>query len=125
MQAGHLGVLADVCLVLGAYDDAMRAAVDLPKYATQPGQGYFDAARILARCITQAQSDGKLAPTHRDEIARKSLGRTVVLLREAIDADSKLAGPIKTDPIFKGLLERPEFRNMLNSMVDLGRDGTP
>ena len=71
MLAGHLRLLADVCLVLGAYDDAMHAAVDLPKYSPQQGQGYFDAARILARCVSQAQSDRKLTPDRREEIARK------------------------------------------------------
>ena len=125
MLAGHLRLLADVCLVLGAYDDAMHAAVDLPKYAPQQGQGYFDAARILARCVSQAQSDRNLTPARRDEIARKYLGRTVVMLREAIDANSKLAEPMKTDPIFKGLRERPEFQSMLNSVVDLGKAATP
>ena len=102
MLAGHLRLLADVCLVLRAYDDAMHAAVDLPKYAPQQGQGYFDAARILARCVSQAQSDRNLTPARRDDISRKYLGRTVVMLREAIDANSKLAEPMKTDPSFQG-----------------------
>ena len=125
MLAGHLRLQADVCLVLGAYDDAMYAAVDLPKYTSQQGQGYFDAARILARCVSQAQSDRNLTPDRRDEIARRYLGRTVVMLREAIDANSKLAEPMKTDPLFKGLRERPEFQTMLNNVVDLGKTATP
>jgi tetratricopeptide (TPR) repeat protein len=125
MLADHLRLQADVCLVLGAYDDAMHAAVDLPKYAPQQGHGYFDAARILARCVSQAQSDRNLTPDRRDEIARKYLGRTVVMLREAIDANPRLAEPMKTDPIFKGLRERPEFQSMLNSVVDLGKTATP
>ena len=125
LLARHLQLLADTCLVLGAYDDAMHAAVDLPKYASQPGQGYFDAARILARCVSQAQSDSKLTPARRDEIARKYLGRTVVMLREAIDANSRLAEPMRTDPIFMRLRERPEFQSMLNSVVNLGKATTP
>ena len=125
IRIGHLRLLADVCLVLGAYDDAMHTAADLPKYATQQGQAYLDAARILARCVSQAQSDRNLTLARRDEIARKYLGRTVVMLREAIDANSRLAEPMKTDPIFKGLRERPEFQSMLNSVVDLGKAATP
>jgi tetratricopeptide (TPR) repeat protein len=124
MLAGHLRLLAEVCSVLGAYDDAVRAAVDLPKYAPQQGQGFLDAARILARCVSQAQSDRNLTPARRDEIAQRCLGRTIVMLREAIDANAKLAEPMKTDPIFKELRERPEFQSMLSSVVDLGKDTT-
>ena len=66
----YLRLLADVCLVLGDYDDALHAAVDLPKYAPQQGQGYFNAARILAQCVSQAQSDPTMV-ARRDEIAQK------------------------------------------------------
>jgi tetratricopeptide (TPR) repeat protein len=112
MLAGHLRLLADTCLVLGAYDDAMRAVVDLPKYVPQQGQGYFDAAKILARCVNQVENDDNLTPARRDEISRKYLGRTVVMLREALDSDPKLSESMKADPGLKGLFDRPEVKEL-------------
>ena len=34
------------------------------------------------------------------------------MLREAIDAEPKLAEPMKTDPELKGLFNRPEFKEL-------------
>lgn len=56
-------------------------------------------------------------------MGRKFLGRTLVLLREAVDANTKLANLIKNDPVFKELRDRPEFQIMLSNLVDLGQDG--
>jgi tetratricopeptide (TPR) repeat protein len=121
--AGHLAGLADLCLTVGEYDAAMQAAVDLAKAAPDSGQGCLDAAKILARSASRIQADAKLARARKDELGRKFLGRTVVMLREAIDANTKLAESIRNDPVFKELRDRPEFQTMLSSLVDLGRNG--
>jgi hypothetical protein len=115
--------LADLCLTVGEYDAAMQAAVDLAKATPDSGQGCLDAAKILARSASQIQADAKLARARKDELGRKFLGRTVVMLREAIDLNPKLAESIKNDPVFKELRDRPEFQTMLSSLVDLGRNG--
>jgi tetratricopeptide (TPR) repeat protein len=122
--AGHLSGLAVLCLPLGDYDGTMQAAVELAKTAPDPGQGCLDAARILARSASQIQSDTKITSSRKDELERKFLGRTVVMLREAIDVNTKLAESIKNDPVFKELRNRPEFQTMLSSLVDLGRNNS-
>jgi tetratricopeptide (TPR) repeat protein len=118
---GHLTGLAELCLTLGDYDAAMQAAVNLAKAAPDSGQGCFNAAKILARAASQIQADTKLTSSRKEELGRKFLGRTVVMLREAIDLNTKLAESIKNDPVFKELRDRPEFQTMLSSLVDLGR----
>ena len=122
--AGHLSGLADICMTLGDYDGVMRAAVELAKAAPDSAQGCLDAAKILAQCATRLQADSKLTPARKDELGRQFLGRTVVLLREAVDANSKLAKQIKNDPVFNDLRERPEFQTMLSSLVERGGSGS-
>ena len=105
--AGHLTGLADLCLTLGDYDGVAQAAVKLAKAAPDSGQGCFDAAKILAGCASRIQADSKLTPARQTELGRQILGRTVILLREAIDANTKLADQIKNDPVFKKLARSP------------------
>ena len=119
----HLTDLADTCTKLADYDAAVQAAIDLAKAAPDPGRGHYEAAKILARSAAAIQGDAKLASARKEELTRKCLGRTVVMLREAIDANTKLADRIKAEPVFKQLLDRPEFQTMLNSLVDLGGNG--
>ena len=123
LLGGHLLALAEVSLDLGAYPEAADAALKLPQAVpgAARGQAYFDAARILARSVVRAGADEKLAKADRDRLARQYLGRTIVLLREAIDTDPKLADRIKKDPEFKALESRPEYQTMMNTLVDLGR----
>jgi len=120
---GHLTDLADTRTTLADYDAAVQAAIDLAKAAPDPGRGHYEAARILARAAAAIQGDARLASARKEELTRSCLGRTVVMLREAIDANTKLADRIKAEPVFKQLLDRPEFQAMLNSLVELGGNG--
>jgi hypothetical protein len=117
----HLLELAGVNLKLGADREAAESALKAPQAVPESsrGQAYLHAARILARLVIRAGADPKLAQADRDQSARNYLGRTIVLLREAIDADPQLAGPIKNDPDIKALEARPEFRAMMNALVTL------
>ena len=60
---GYIVALANIDLKLGAYEEAARSALDLPKTVPSSGRGQacFDAARILARLINSVGSDAKLA----------------------------------------------------------------
>ena len=124
---GSLGAglvtLATIDLKLGAYEEAANSALELPKAvaARSRGQACFDAARILARLITSVDDDVKRAQAERDRLTHAYLGRTVVLLREAIDTDSKLAGLIKTNADIRLLESRPAFRTMMGTLVNLGK----
>jgi len=120
MLAGHLGALARACLKLHAYDDAIRAAIDLPKAAPASEQGYLDAAKILVRCVAVANEDRQLDRSRRENIGRKCSGRIAILLREAIDSNPKLGERIKSDSELSQILARPEFQNLLGGLVNLG-----
>ena len=106
---------------LDDYEAILMSTIDLVKAAPDAGQGSFDAAKILARAASRIQADAKLNPSRKDELARKFLGRTVMMLREAIDANTQLAALIKNDPVFKELREHREFEIMLSSLVDVAR----
>ncbi|MGO9921023.1 MAG: protein kinase domain-containing protein [Isosphaeraceae bacterium] len=123
LLGGHLIELANLNLKLGAYQEAAAHALEVPNAvpASNRAQGCLDAARTLARLISQATADRKLAQNERDQLTRKYLGRAVVLLREVIDTNAMLAVRIKQDPDIKSLESQPEFQTIMNSMVDLGR----
>jgi tetratricopeptide (TPR) repeat protein/tRNA A-37 threonylcarbamoyl transferase component Bud32 len=118
----HLIELANLDLKLGAYKEAATNVLEVPNAvpASNRARGCSDAARGLARLISQAAADPKLALRDRDQLARNYLGRAVGLLREVIDTNAKLADRIKKDPDIKALASRPEFQVILNSLVDLG-----
>jgi len=122
LLGGYLIELADLNLKLGAYKEAAANALEVPNAvpASNRAQGCLDAARSLARLISQAAADHKLAPNEGDQLTRNYLGRAVVLLREVIDTNPKLADQIKKDPDIKALESRPEFQTIMNSLVDLG-----
>jgi hypothetical protein len=79
-----------------------------------------DAARLLARAVGQLNSARELEPSERDRRARIHAGRAALLLREAIDIDPKLAEPLKADADIRQLAPRPEFRELLKSVIRFG-----
>ena len=119
--AEHLIALADMNRKLGAYDEAARLALEVPRTVptSSRAQACFDAARVLARLVAQVGGDLKVPQAERDHMARVYLTRTVVLLRDAIDANPKLSEPIKADRDLKILESRPEFQTILNSLVGM------
>ena len=122
LLGAHLIELAKLNLKLSEYKEAAANALDVPNAvpAANRAQGCLDAARSLARLISHASLDRKLAADEREQLTRNYLGRAVVLLREVIDTNAKLAGEIKKDPDIKALESRPEFQTIMNSLVDLG-----
>jgi tetratricopeptide (TPR) repeat protein len=118
----HMLALANVNLKLGAYDDAGRLALDVPKTVpnSKRAQACCDSARVLAKLVTLASKDTKLKEADRDRLTRSYLGRTIVFLREAIDTSPTLAVEIKNDPDLKQLQSRPEFKTIMDTLVNLG-----
>ncbi len=118
----HLLELAWIDLELGADDEAAKIALDLPKTVPSSGRprACFDAARVLARLVSPNDADARHAGADHDRLTRNYVGRMAILLREAIDADPKLAEPIKVDADIKRLTSRPEFRQIIRALVDLG-----
>jgi eukaryotic-like serine/threonine-protein kinase len=114
--------LADVYLKLGAYDQTVRIALEIPKSVpnSNRAEGCLDAARIMARLVTRINGDDKLAQDECSRLTRSCLGRTAVLLREVIDTNPKLAAQIKADTDIKLLQSHPEFRSIMDTLVNTG-----
>ena len=119
LLGAHQLDLADVYLKLSAYEQAARIALEIPTTVpnSSRAEGCLDAARLLARLVTRLSADQKIAQAKRDRLARGYLARIVVLLREVIDTDPRLAEQIKTDHHIKLLKSRPEFQAMMNLML--------
>jgi tetratricopeptide (TPR) repeat protein len=115
--------LAEVDLQRGAYKEAADGARRASRAVPDSGHGdaCFRAAQILARVVKRVGADPKLVPADRERLTRPYLGRTIVLLRDAIDSDPKLVARIKDDPDIKLLESHPEFKTMMNALVDLRR----
>jgi serine/threonine protein kinase len=119
---GHYLELARINLKRGAYqeaaDDALRATRAVPEASR--AQTSFDAARILAQLVGLVGADPKLVPADRERLVRPYLARSIVLLREALDSNPEMAARIKDDRDIKVLETRPEFKMMMNSLVNAG-----
>jgi serine/threonine protein kinase len=121
--AEHLVDLADINRKLGAYEEAARMALEVPKTvpSANRAQACFDTARSLARLVAQISTDTKVVPAVRDHLTQSYLTRTIVLLRDAIDANSNISSDmIKQDPDIKVLESRAEFQRILRTLVDSG-----
>jgi serine/threonine protein kinase len=118
----HMLELARMNLKVGAYDEAGRLALDLPKSVPSAGRARacYDAALVLARLVARVGADDKLPQAGRDRLARNYASRTVVLLREAIDTSPKLAEKIRADAEIQALKSRPEFQAIMNILVETG-----
>ncbi len=119
----HLIALAKIDLKLGAYQEAATNAIELPKTvpASERGQACLDAARILAQVIAQVEANTKLPETERTRLTRNYLGRTIVLVTEAIDGSPKRSNEVKKDPYIKALESRPEFLTIMNALESVQR----
>jgi serine/threonine protein kinase len=121
--ASHLIDLAEVNRKLGAFDEAGRLALEVPKTVSTSSrpQACFDAAQVLARLLTQIAADTRLLAAERDSLTRKYPTRTVVLLREVIDSGPALADSVKADPDVKALESHSQFRMLMSNLVDSDR----
>ena len=123
LLGGHLIELAKIDLALGASKaaaaSATRTAQDRPP--SDRGQACVDAARILAQVVAQVEGDTKLTVNERSQATRNYLGRTIVLVSEAIDGSPKRSAEIKEDPHLKALQSRPEFRSIMNALESAER----
>jgi hypothetical protein len=119
---GHLLELAWIDLKIGADLDAANIALDLPKTVPNAGRpkACFDAARVLARVVSPHNGGSSHDGADHDRLTRNYVARIAILLREAIDTDPKLAEPIKADADIKRLASRPEFREIIGALIDLG-----
>ena len=116
---GHYSVMAKICLGLHAYDDAIQAAVEMSKVPSASGQAYVDAAKLLAQDMNAASQDAQLEAARREQIDRECSGRAALLLRQALDANPKLAGKIKSDTELAPLLTQPEVRSLLGNLGEV------
>ena len=119
----HLLELADINLKLGAYAEASDAALKLPAPSRMATGGRPTSTPRESSRDWWSASEATIMreAVDRDRLSRQYLGRTVVLLREAIDTNPKMADRIKKDPEFKALESRPEYQTMMNTLVDLGQ----
>ncbi len=119
--ASHYTELADVNRKLGAYDEAASLALEVPRTVplSSRAPACYDAAQVLARLVTQISSDPKLAAVDRDRMTRNYLSRTVVLLREAMDAGPEIAEQIKSNADIKALESRPQFQTFMSSLAEV------
>jgi hypothetical protein len=115
-----LGRLAEVNLALGDYPGARQAAIELSQAGNDSAAIQLRAAKYLARSVEKLEGDKAVSPPDRSTLASDALGRTLVLLRRALDLDPDLSGRIREDPAFKALLTRPEYRAVTESLVNAG-----
>ena len=68
--------------------------------------------------VAQAGADEKVHQADRERLLRIYLTRTVVLLREAIDSNPKLAERSRPTATSRSWRRGPEFQAIMNTLVE-------
>jgi hypothetical protein len=107
--------LIDVRLRLGRYREAERGVAELPALLTDRGQGEYDAARLLSRCLPLVEKDALLSTAERAELQTRYAERAVEFLRQAMRKGRADRAAIDREADFAPLRSRPDFQEMLKA----------
>jgi tetratricopeptide (TPR) repeat protein len=114
----NLLTLAQAQLKLGAHVAAARAAEDMVRIIHAPKNDSYEAACILAACMSLAEKDARLPEAKRRALAAGYAERAVVLLRQAFAHGYKGAARLKKDKVFDPLRSRPDFQKLVAELPD-------
>jgi len=109
---GQYAMLADLLIGQGAHADAARAGEESFKVADDPPGTRGEVARLMARCIPLAAADPGLTVARRADRAGAYADRSIVLLREAIEAGDPGADRLLEDDAFAPLRDRDGFKTL-------------
>jgi tetratricopeptide (TPR) repeat protein len=117
--------LIDARLRLGQYREAERGVAELPSLLTFRGQGEYDAARFLSRCLPLVEKDARLSTAERAELGARYASRAGDFLRQALRKGHPNLTAIDQDAAFAPLRSRPDFRQLWSELGRKPDDSPP
>jgi tetratricopeptide (TPR) repeat protein len=105
--------LAQILLEDRDHTGAAVLARELPGIAFDPAFDAYEAACVLARCLTLAEKDPRLGPRERRDKAHSYGDRAVAELRHAIESGYQNISAWQTDARLASLRPRSDFQKLL------------
>src|SRR5262249_42045417 len=109
----NLWVLADCRLGLADHVRLATTAEELSRFGYDPANDTYNAASYLCCCANLAEKDAELEEARRKELTQGYAGRSMALLRQAVDRGFKDAARLRQNPALAPLRAREEFRQLL------------
>jgi serine/threonine protein kinase/tetratricopeptide (TPR) repeat protein len=102
----HLEALAATRRGLGDHAQTATTADELAGFGFQPARDTYNAARLLAACVTLAGKDDRLAVAKREELARLYADRALAMLQRILEYGFTDVAGLKNDPDLEPLRAR-------------------
>jgi serine/threonine protein kinase len=112
----HLAASADLFFHVGDHKLTADTADELARFAHEPAEDAYSAARLLAQCGPLAGNDGRLSEAERKELAAAYADRAVGHLRTAVRRGFADGARMKADPALKPLHPRDDFQTLLRDL---------
>ncbi len=110
--------LARALADLGDHAAATAKADELAAFALQPQSDFYDAARILARCVPLAAKDAHLTDARRQALTKEYIDRAMTRLREAAAAGFTNTARMLKDSDLDVLRRRADYAELLWDLAD-------
>jgi hypothetical protein len=122
--ANNAAILAETLVRLGDHGAAVQAAAELPKTFPTQESAYYQATRLLARCVPLAQQDKTLPEEKREMLAKTYGDQAMALLRQGLlYGPGPSAGQLKKDPYLVALRPRADFQKLVAELEEASRSG--
>jgi serine/threonine protein kinase/tetratricopeptide (TPR) repeat protein len=113
--------LGEALLAEGHHAEVIPVALELTSLEPDRPEARLVAARLMARCMELAEADMSLPADQRAAEARRYGDRAVAQLRMAVDGGLPDPKQLDREPVFKPLLERADFQDLLTQPAPAAR----
>jgi serine/threonine protein kinase len=122
--ANNAAILAETLVRLGDHGAAVQAAAELPNTFPTQESAYYQATRLLARCVPLAQQDQTLPEEKRDALVKAYGDQAMAMLRQGLlHGPGPGAGQLKKDPYLASLRPRADFQKLVAELEEASRSG--
>jgi serine/threonine protein kinase/tetratricopeptide (TPR) repeat protein len=109
----HLVAVGQTRLGLADHAAAGTIAAEVDRFGYEPAKDTYDAACLLARCVTLANKDAALPEARRKELAHSYSQKALTHLQQAVARGFKDVARMKKDPDLEAVRTRDEFHKLL------------
>jgi serine/threonine-protein kinase len=122
--ANNAAILAETLVRLGDHGAAVQAAAELPKTFPTQESAYYQATRLLARCVPLAHQDQTLPEEKREVLAKTYGDQAMAMLRQGLlHGPGPGAGQLKKDPYLAPLRPRADFQKLVAELEEAPGSG--
>jgi serine/threonine protein kinase/tetratricopeptide (TPR) repeat protein len=109
----NLRLLAKSYVTLADHAELAATGDDLAGFGYEPANDTFDAATMLATCVTLANKEAGLDDAKRKELVQQYGDRAMTHVRQAIQRGFRDTERMRKDPRLESVRSREEFRMLL------------